>query len=461
MSHNFVFVENDGMPIDLNNPPSLSPDNLYTNNGPPIETALYSRPRPRPINNVATSYGSPHAFQQRSGHTPFFASQHVAPHGAYSARHVVSQGSPLNHIQISENGLHPAHYSGQHQRYETPLAAISQVDHHGMDMKVPFPPTHTQRQPTNLNVDTRDTAFATPTRQRTYGAAFATPNQGSAGSSMYPTSATRVSHREPPSQGVGNTGRPLVVPSNAPIQETVASKKVADPIYEALRPPTPLPNTREVSPPPTPPPNTRGHRQVEEVAPEPDTKLAPADVSTPARTGKENQPPNAPKKAKKKATGAGSKSGANRRGVGGSDDEVAKLSTQELASAKLKLPKAKEEAADDTKAKLEQDASKAKKEEVLKEEKLTDEDKDKIVEYITNDKRWDGFRAKQAIIYQAVGVHTRYHPFFSSHSHPTSDFSEGSPPSQPNHGQAGHKLLAASLAEVQSMQRARWAYRRG
>jgi hypothetical protein len=75
-----------------------------------------------------------------------------------------------------------------------------------------------------------------------------------------------------------------------------------------------------------------------------------------------------------KASGTGSKSGSrNRRRSGGSDDEISKLSSKEKKAAGLKNSKAKGG--------------------------LTEDEKLKVVSYITDEKIWKDFRLKQMSVF--------------------------------------------------------------
>ncbi|KAF8336086.1 hypothetical protein F5887DRAFT_920968 [Amanita rubescens] len=83
--------------------------------------------------------------------------------------------------------------------------------------------------------------------------------------------------------------------------------------------------------------------------------------------------------SKKRARGAGSRSGAmNRRAGGGSDDEIAKLSPASREATQLKLSEVKEDTSTYN---------------------LTEDDKLRIVEWLTDEKQWPEMRIKQAIFW--------------------------------------------------------------
>ena len=86
--------------------------------------------------------------------------------------------------------------------------------------------------------------------------------------------------------------------------------------------------------------------------------------------------------SKKRARGMGSRSGTmNRRDGGGSDDEIAKLTPAACEVAQLKLSEVKDEAATST---------------------LTEDDKIRVVEWLTDEKQWPGMHIKQSIYWVTV-----------------------------------------------------------
>lgn len=163
---------------------------------------------------------------------------------------------------------------------------------------------------------------------------------------------------------------------------------------------------------PSPPVHVRSHYIQPTIKPGPDVQISPVEgighvegEKTAVGSGgapvrreeKENQP-----KKKRVPKGVGSKSGStNRRGAGGSEDEISKLSPEAQKSAKLRLAKPIRE---QVKKKLEKEASKAKKDDIGDddENKLTEADKLQIVAYITDVSRWTDFRVNQKYIFQTV-----------------------------------------------------------
>lgn len=86
--------------------------------------------------------------------------------------------------------------------------------------------------------------------------------------------------------------------------------------------------------------------------------------------------------SKKRARGMGSHSGTmNRCNGGGSDDEIAKLTPAAREAAQLKLSEVKDEAATST---------------------LTEDDKIRVVEWLTDKKQWPDMRIKQSIYWVTV-----------------------------------------------------------
>ncbi len=79
--------------------------------------------------------------------------------------------------------------------------------------------------------------------------------------------------------------------------------------------------------------------------------------------------------------GKGSKSGANRREQGASDNEIEKLSDEAKASAELKPAKAKG---------------------------LTQEEKHAVVAYVTDERRWPGLKVKRGEYWRSVSVASHY-----------------------------------------------------
>ena len=117
------------------------------------------------------------------------------------------------------------------------------------------------------------------------------------------------------------------------------------------------------------------------------------------------------KKGGKVAKGMGSKTGAaNRQDAGRSNDEIEKLSATEQITAGLKQVERKVKEVSTKKAKRkgnekdsEVDSKDGKeKSENDKKKGLTEEDKLKIIAYITQPKRWDVFRLQQASIWSNV-----------------------------------------------------------
>lgn len=117
------------------------------------------------------------------------------------------------------------------------------------------------------------------------------------------------------------------------------------------------------------------------------------------------------KKGGKVAKGMGSKTGAaNRRDAGRSDDEIEKLTATEQITAGLKQVERKVKDVSTKKAKRkgnekdsEVDSKDGKEKSENDEEKgLTEEDKLKIIAYITQPERWDVFRLQQASIWSNV-----------------------------------------------------------
>ena len=94
---------------------------------------------------------------------------------------------------------------------------------------------------------------------------------------------------------------------------------------------------------------------------------------------KENEP--APV-SRKRVRGAGSRSGAmNRRAGGGSDEEIAKLPLVAREATQVKLSEVKEE---------------------VPTYNLTEDDKIRIVEWLTDEKQWPNMRIKQALFWTTV-----------------------------------------------------------
>lgn len=107
----------------------------------------------------------------------------------------------------------------------------------------------------------------------------------------------------------------------------------------------------------------------------------PLDDSTPAgnktkeKKGKESKP-KAAKGTRKQAKGRGSKSGANARDAGKSDEEVKTLSGD--AKSRAAIPAPTERA------------------------RWTDDEKEKALSYIVDDKRWPNFKINQNVIFNYV-----------------------------------------------------------
>ncbi|KAF8152558.1 hypothetical protein B0H34DRAFT_861765 [Crassisporium funariophilum] len=104
----------------------------------------------------------------------------------------------------------------------------------------------------------------------------------------------------------------------------------------------------------------------------------PSGKSRTSRSKKENRDDDAPMK---KPKGQGSKSGSqNRRGGGGSDNEITKLGLKDRQAAELKMPGKSNE-----KKEVEAKASVG----------LSDEDKLTVVRWITQEERWKDWKLKQ------------------------------------------------------------------
>ncbi|KAF8153901.1 hypothetical protein B0H34DRAFT_860856 [Crassisporium funariophilum] len=147
------------------------------------------------------------------------------------------------------------------------------------------------------------------------------------------------------------------------------------------------------------PPATTLQTQQLAFAPTPDPPITPTPpakskvpvlVDGPTRSaGKENLT------RLKKKRGTGSRSGAaNRRGGGNSDAEIDKLNTQDQDTAKIKL------------ADVQKEVRKEERDHGTDDEKegvaLTEDDKLKVVTYITDPVRWDQFRALQKFIFITI-----------------------------------------------------------